>query len=96
MPKQKLTDESKNLMMQVENLRQTRSKNAALIEEKLRNFTVNANMNLTQNKPKLSDPEQKFRDHVDQQVDMMNRYSIHKLKKTVDIQRANDYKKALL
>lgn len=66
MPKQKLTDESKNLMMQVENLRQTRSKNAALIEEKLRNFTVNANMNLTQNKPKLSDPEQKFRDHVDQ------------------------------
>ena len=41
-------------------------------------------MNLTSNKPKLSDPEQKFRDHVDNMVDIMSRYSVNKLKKKVD------------
>ena len=61
MPKQQNSDESKHLIMQVENLRQTRSKNAALIEERLRSFTINANMNLTTNKPKMSDPEAMFR-----------------------------------
>ena len=41
-------------------------------------------MNLTKNKPKPSDPEKKFRDHVDNTVDIMSRYSVNKLKKKVD------------
>ena len=53
-------------------------------------------MNLTKNKPKLSGPEQKFRDHVDNMVDTMSRYSVNKLKKKVDHQRQiDDYKRAM-
>jgi len=53
-------------------------------------------MNLTQNKPKMSDPEQKFRDHVDNMVDIMSRYSVKNLKSKVDHQRQiDDYKRAL-
>lgn len=66
------------------------------IEERLRNLTVSANMNLTQNKPKMSEPEQKFRDHVDNVVDIMSRYSVKNLKTKVDHQRQIDeYKRVM-
>ena len=80
----KLNEHSKQLSQQVELLRQTRSKNAALIEERLRSFTMNSNMNTTQRKPQPSDPERKFREHVDNTVDLMSHLSVHKLKKKID------------
>lgn len=45
-----LSDQLKQLSQQVEVLRQTRSKNVALIEERLLTFTKNANMNTTSKK----------------------------------------------
>ena len=68
----------------MERLRQTRSKNSGLIEERLRTFTVNANMNTTQKKPLPADPELNFRSYIDHTVDIMNRYSIKRLKKKID------------
>ncbi len=68
----------------MELLRETRSKNAALIEERLRNYTVNANMNTTKKKPQPSDPELKFKSYVEHTVDIMSRYSIRKLKNKID------------
>lgn len=61
-------------------MREKRSKNSALIEERLRNYTVNANMNTTKNKPRPADCELNFRSYVDHTVDIMSRCSIGKLK----------------
>ena len=90
-----LSDQAIKLSQHVEILRQTRSKNAALIEDRLRTFTMNANMNTTQKKPAPADPELKFRNYVDNTVDCMNRYSIKRLKKKIDHQKELDYKRAL-
>lgn len=90
-----LSDQAKQLSQQVERLRQTRSKNSALIEERLRTFTMNANMNTTKKKPLPADPELNFRSYIDHTVDIMNRYSIKKLKTKIDHQKDLDYKRAL-
>lgn len=52
-------------------------------------------MNTTKNKPQPSDPEKKFRLHVDNTVDLMNRCSIRKLKTRIDNQKEIDYRKAM-
>ena len=59
----------------------------ALIEERLRTYTMNSNMNTTQKLPQQAEPEVAFRDHVDNQVDIMSRFSVTRLKKKIDEQR---------
>ena len=56
---------------------------------------MDANMNLTTKKPQPSDPEKHFRSFVDHTVDIMNRYSIHKLKRSIDKQVEREYLKAM-
>lgn len=65
-------------------LRETRSKNVALIEERLRTYTMNSNMNTTKKLPQPADPEIAFRKHVDNQVDIMSRFSVSRLKQKID------------
>ena len=52
-------------------------------------------MNLTSKKLQPSDPEKQFRNYVDHTVDIMNRYSIHKLKRSIDKQVEREYLKAM-
>ena len=54
------------------------------IEAKLHTYSKNANINTTSNKPVTSKPEKNFRDYVDNQVDIMNRFSVKKLKKRIE------------
>ena len=44
-------------------------------------------MNTTQKLPQPAEPEVAFRDHVDNQVDIMSRFSVTRLKKKIDEQR---------
>ena len=76
-------------------LRESRSKNVALIEERIRTYTMNSNMNTTQKMPQPPDPEINFRNHVDNTIDLMNRFSINKLKKKIDRQREMQYRQAI-
>ena len=46
-----LNDQYRSLISQVEMLRESRSKNVALIEERIRTYTMNSNMNTTQKMP---------------------------------------------
>ena len=82
-----LSDSTKQLSQQIEVLRQTRSKNAALIEERLRVFTRDSNVNTSMKKHPEPEAEQKFRSFVDNTVALMGRYSINKLKRRIELQR---------
>ena len=72
------------LSQSIERLRQSRSSHVPAIESKLHSYSKNANINTTSNKPAPSLPEKNFRDYVDNQVDIMNRFSVQRLKKRIE------------
>ena len=71
-----LNDNYRSVISQVEVLRESRSKHVGQIEEKIRTYTMDSNMNTTTKPPQPADPEIKFRSYVDNTVDMLNRFSI--------------------
>ena len=91
-----LKDESKPICQQVERLRSVRSKNAQLIEERLRTYTKNSNIHTTERYPQPSAPEKRYRDYVSNTVDMMSRCSIKGLKAQIDKQKEMEFRKAML
>ena len=82
-----LNNNSKSISQGIERLRESRAVHVKAIEQKLHNYTKNANINTTSHKPAPSLPEKNFRDYVDNQVDIMNRFSINSLKKRIEQQK---------
>ena len=72
--------DTKELDKQLTRIRELRYQQAPKIEERLRKMTMNANMNTTENKPKPSAHDDRYREYVDNQVDMMGRLSSKYLK----------------
>lgn len=60
-----LDKNSHKISQSLERIRMLRSSNARPIEEKLQQYSKNANMNTTLHKPKPSGPEKNFRAYVD-------------------------------
>ena len=87
----RLVDDHKSIIQQFE--RNRNSKLLRPIEFRLSEITRNANLNTTDKKPLPSNPERDFRAYVDNQIDLMSRLSVHKLKNkilTANTQLEND------